>query len=93
MYFKLLIIYLAFINLLSFMCYAVDKRNAIRQKARIPERRLILLALAGGSAGALAAMYLFRHKTRKLKFKLGVPLILTLQLLCAIFFTKITAGT
>lgn len=50
---------------------------------RVPEKTLFLLALAGGSAGALAGMYVFRHKTKHLKFVIGLPLILILQVLTA----------
>ena len=44
------------------------------------------IAILGGSIGSLLGMYLFRHKTRHLKFILGIPLILILQIVCAIHF-------
>ncbi|MDO4295221.1 MAG: DUF1294 domain-containing protein [bacterium] len=77
----LLYLYLIAINLLTFVLYGVDKQRAIRKQWRIPERTLLLLAVVGGSIGALGAMYYFRHKTQKEKFRFGVPLILALQLL------------
>ena len=46
----------------------------------MPEIRLLGLAALGGSAGALLAMFLFRHKTKHLKFTIGVPVILGLQI-------------
>ncbi len=88
----LIIIYLALINFVTFIVFAADKRKAIKQKRRIPERRLILLAAFGGSLGALFAMYLFHHKTRKPRFWLGIPLIFILQIIAGFYITKITAG-
>lgn len=63
----------------------VDKRKAQKKLWRIPESTLLLTAAIGGSIGSLAGMYTFRHKTRHLKFTLGVPAILILQLI-AIWF-------
>jgi uncharacterized membrane protein YsdA (DUF1294 family) len=64
----------------------IDKQKAIKHKWRISEYTLILLAALGGSIGTLSAMYTFRHKTKKLKFKIGVPFIIIIQLLFLIFF-------
>ena len=57
-----------------------DKLKAKRGAWRIPEATLLGIAAVGGSIGALIGMYLFRHKTRHLKFTLGLPLILCLQI-------------
>lgn len=73
--------YLELINLVSFVLYGVDKRRARRGRWRIPESALILVAVIGGSVGALGGMYLFRHKTRKPRFAVGVPVILGMQIL------------
>ncbi|MGE5455348.1 MAG: DUF1294 domain-containing protein [Methylocystaceae bacterium] len=73
--------YLVFINGLTFIVFAIDKRRARRAHWRIPERNLLLLCSVGGSIGGWLAMYLLRHKTKHLKFSVGVPLILSLQLL------------
>lgn len=73
--------YLLGINLFAFVLYASDKRKAYRRRWRIPERILWLVAFAGGSSGALLSMHLFRHKTRHLTFRYGMPLLLVLQLL------------
>lgn len=67
-------------NLIVFLIYAYDKTNAVKRQWRIPESTLILLAIAGGGLGAILGMYLIRHKTRHLKFKLLVPLALVVQL-------------
>lgn len=71
--------YLLFVNIVAFAAYGIDKRKAIKQKWRISEATLLILAAIGGSIGALTGMHVFHHKTRKLKFKAGVPAILLLQ--------------
>lgn len=76
-------LYLLLINLITLLVYGVDKRRARKEKWRISERTLFLLPFAGGSVGALAGMYLFRHKTRHWYFRLGLPAILLLQLALA----------
>lgn len=80
MLYKLLIIYLALINLVGFVSMGRDKRSAAARRARTPERRLLAYAWLGGSLGSIFGMAVFRHKTRHLKFRLGLPLILILQL-------------
>jgi len=57
-----------------------DKRMAQKKLWRIPESTLLLTAAIGGSIGSLAGMYTFRHKTKHLKFTLGVPAILIAQI-------------
>lgn len=72
---RILMWYLIIINVAAWIAYGLDKWKAKAGKWRIPERTLLLLALIGGSAGALAGMLLFRHKTRKTKFVVGVPVM------------------
>ena len=67
-------LYFIVINLLTFLLYGLDKYKAIRQEWRIPERALLLMAFMGGAFGALSAMRIFRHKTRKGRFRLMIPL-------------------
>lgn len=62
-----------------FLLFAYDKRQAIHHRWRVPERTLLMGCLLGGAIGGYAAMLLCRHKVRKWKFKLGVPLILLLH--------------
>ena len=81
MIWKEIVIYLIVINMLTFCVYGIDKRKAIRKQWRVPERTLLFRAVIGGSIGALAGMQVFRHKTRHLKFKLGVPGILVVQVI------------
>lgn len=77
--------YLLIINLVTFVNYGLDKRYARKDRWRIPEKRLLLLAAAGGSAGAVLGMYLFHHKTRKWKFRILVPFFLAVHILLLIF--------
>jgi len=58
-----------------------DKRKAKKKAWRIPEATLMGIAALGGSLGCLLGMYTFRHKTKHLKFTLGVPALLLLQIL------------
>ena len=80
---KLLLVYLVIINAAGFLSMLIDKRKARKNLWRIPEATLLWLAALGGSLGSLAGMYLVRHKTRKAKFTLGIPLILAAQILLA----------
>lgn len=77
--YKILIIYLIIINVTAFTAYGLDKQKAKKDKWRIPERTLLVLAFAGGSLGALCGMYLFHHKTQKMKFVIGVPVMIALH--------------
>lgn len=76
---------LLFFNLVTYTVYAADKRRARRNRRRVPEKTLLLLAAFGGSVGALIAMYTLRHKTLHKKFTLGVPAILVAQIALVIF--------
>ena len=77
-------IYLLLINAVSLVIMHIDKRNARRNLWRVPERSLFILTWIGGSLGILMGMRLFRHKTLHLKFSLGVPCILALQIVAAL---------
>lgn len=75
------IIYLIIINLIAFLAMYIDKQKAKYGRWRIPEQTLLILALIGGSIGAIAGMYTFRHKTKKLRFTIIFPMILVLQII------------
>jgi len=60
--------YLIVINVITFIVYAVDKYKAINKQKRISELTLYTLGFLGGFIGALLAMLLFRHKTKKIRF-------------------------
>ena len=74
-------VYLLIINALAFIFMCLDKLLARKHLRRIPEAALLGAAFAGGSLGALVGMLLARHKTRKPKFYLMLPLLLAAQLL------------
>lgn len=80
---KLFQIYLLLINAVSFLLMLIDKYKARKNLWRIRESTLIITAALGGSIGALMGMYTFRHKTKHLRFTLGIPIILAIQLLIA----------
>jgi uncharacterized membrane protein YsdA (DUF1294 family) len=71
--------YLAGINLITFLFYGYDKRQSRNNKSRIPELILHLLTLLGGTPGALLGQLLFRHKTRKLSFRIVFLMIILIQ--------------
>ncbi len=77
--------YLIIINILSFILYGIDKLKAIKKKERISEKALILIGILGGSIGSLIGMNLFRHKTKKLKFIISLPLILIIHIIVVIY--------
>lgn len=72
--------YLVIINVVTFMAYAMDKRKARKRKWRIPEKTLLFLAVIGGSVGALLGIHILHHKTKHLKFTVGVPVVLMIQI-------------
>ena len=77
---KVIIIYAVIINLIGFFSMLIDKRRAIKNKWRIPEKTLFLFAILGGSIGSNAGMRLFRHKTKHWYFVYGMPVILIIQI-------------
>lgn len=77
---KIVIIYLATLNIATFLTYGLDKWKAKRGRWRIRESALLLLAVLGGSIGAWAGMRVWHHKTMHKKFRYGIPAILLLQI-------------
>ena len=75
-----LIGYLILVNLIAFTIYGADKRRALKDRWRVPEKTLFLVALLGGSLGALLGMHVFHHKTKHWYFRVFIPLILVLQI-------------
>lgn len=85
---KILIVYLVIINILSLTVIYIDKVKARKKKWRVPERNLIGLAILGGSLGTIIGMYSFRHKTKHIKFTLGVPAIILVQFSLLLLYYK-----
>ena len=75
------------INIITYIIYAIDKYKSMHHNWRIRESTLIMLAVIGGSVGALLAMYTVRHKTKHNKFRIGVPVILAVQIIvvCVVY--------
>ena len=86
---KNILIYLLVINLMAFCAMWWDKRRAQHGEWRISEAGLFTLVLLGGGIGGIAGMYVFRHKTKKLKFTIGFPTILITEIVLAIYFVFI----
>ena len=81
-----LAVWLVLINLVTFLTFGLDKLKAKRKEKRekirrIPEKTLFLLAILGGSVGALLGMRVWHHKTLHKSFRFGIPLILILQII------------
>ena len=77
---KIIVLYLEFINVLTFLLYGIDKWKAKRSRWRIPESVLLGMAAVGGSVGAWLGMRVWHHKTQHKKFRYGVPAILLAQI-------------
>lgn len=77
---KYIIYYLLFINIIGFLAMGIDKLKAQKGWWRIPEGTLMMLCLLGGGIGTIAGMYTFRHKTKKMKFTIGMPTILITEI-------------
>ncbi len=82
---KNIIIYLLIINIIGFLAMGIDKRRAKMMEWRIPEKTLFLITLFGGGIGTISGMYTFRHKTKKKYFTIGLPLILIIEIVSAIY--------
>ncbi|WP_252233612.1 DUF1294 domain-containing protein [Clostridium sp. ZS1] len=82
---KIVLIYLLFINFIGFCIMLIDKNRAIHKEWRVPEKTLIGISIIGGSIGMLLGMFTFRHKTKHLKFLLGIPVIIIIQFYIVIY--------
>jgi uncharacterized membrane protein YsdA (DUF1294 family) len=74
-----LYVYLVIVNIVSIIITVYDKHCAVKNKWRVKESTLLLFSALGGSVSMYIIMQLIRHKTKKLKFMLGIPLIIVLQ--------------
>ena len=83
---RYVLLYLLIINAVGFLLMLVDKHKAKKKLWRIPEATLMGVAAMGGSIGSLIGMYTVRHKTKHLKFTIGIPLILAVQVVLAAMY-------
>lgn len=83
-----LVLYLGIINAFALAIMLIDKYKAKKKAWRIPEAVLMTVAALGGSLGVLFGMYSARHKTRKPKFAVGVPLLLLLHIVLFAFLNN-----
>lgn len=83
---QIAVIYLIVINILGFLVMGLDKHKAKMAERRIPENTLFMFTILGGGIGTIAGMYVFHHKTKKMKFKVGMPLVLILEILIFVYF-------
>ncbi len=83
---NMILLYLTVINFTGFAFMGIDKQKARKHLWRIPEKTLFLIAVLGGSAGTIAGMYAFHHKTRHWYFVIGMPLIFFLHTGSAVYF-------
>ena len=81
-----MLIYLLVVNAVGFSVMLYDKYLARNNLWRIPEKILFGVAILGGSLGCLLGMYTVRHKTKHLKFTIGIPAILAVQVLASALY-------
>ncbi len=81
------ILFIAY-NFIVFAITAFDKFLAKQNKWRIPEKTLLLLALFGGTIGAITAMIMFRHKIAKSSYLIKFSLIVIVQIIAYYFYKK-----
>lgn len=74
------------LNLLAFLLMFYDKLAARKKRFRIPEKLLLSMAVLGGSAGIWLGMHILRHKTRHVVFRVGIPLLICLQVVLLLYF-------
>lgn len=73
-------LYITLVSIIAFMMMGIDKWKAKNHRWRISEKALMGIAIIGGSVGSIIGMYVFRHKTKHLHFKIGLPVILIIQI-------------
>ncbi len=78
-YFPLVLFYLAVISLIAIFFTIKDKFAARHGKWRTPEALLLSISALGGSVAMFVTMLIIRHKTKHIKFMLGIPLIMVIQ--------------
>jgi uncharacterized membrane protein YsdA (DUF1294 family) len=82
------LLWFVLINIIAYVVMSEDKNKARARRERVPEKTLFLLAFMGGALGILIAMYRKRHKTRHTSFRIGIPLLLLLNILLYGYFLR-----
>lgn len=85
----ILVLYILIINLIAFFTMLYDKKMAIKGNYRVSEKTLFTLALILGGIGIYSGMYIFRHKTKHLKFTVGIPILLILNVITVCYIIKV----
>lgn len=80
--------YLILINIVTFILFAIDKKRAKKNQWRIPESQLLFFSLLGGSIGGIIAMKIVKHKTKKPKFTISMPLLLLINIFIVYYLIK-----
>ena len=86
---RILLIYFGIINFITFIVFAIDKVNAQEHRSRIKIVTLLGLSFIGGSIGALLAIYLLHHKTKKDYFTVGIPIIMIMQVIVLFYLLNV----
>ena len=84
-----IIVYIIILNILGYLIMYIDKRRAKKQQWRISEQTIFLITFLGGGIGTTLGMYAFRHKTKKIKFIIGLPLITIIEIVVIIYINVI----
>jgi len=70
------LLYILGVNVITFILMRIDKKKAIEQQYRIPERTFWFLSILGGAIGSYLGMKAFRHKTKHVSFMVGMPILI-----------------
>lgn len=84
-YIYILIGYIIIINIISFFIMLYDKKQAIYHNFRISEKTIFIISLLLGGIGTYVGMYVFRHKTKHLKFTIGIPIVIILNIISVFY--------
>lgn len=84
-YLYILIGYIIIINIISFFIMLYDKKQAIYHNFRISEKTIFIVSLLLGGIGTYVGMYVFRHKTKHLKFTIGIPIVIILNIISVFY--------
>ena len=81
-----ILIYIIIVNIIGFLIMLIDKRKAEKGSWRIQEKTIFIITALGGGIGTITGMYVFHHKTKKMRFTIGLPLITILEIIAIIYY-------